>query len=58
MTILFGIIFCHVSLLWLGRRFNRLNAFANSLILSITIVLVLWVVYGLFTMEKPEGTEF
>lgn len=57
MIILMGIIFLHLLVILSARTFKKKGILENAVVVILTLLLVAWVAFGMYTMEVPEIKE-
>ncbi len=57
MVILMGIILLHLLVILSARTLKEKGLLENAVIVILTLLLVAWVAFGMYTMEMPEIKE-
>lgn len=57
MIILMGMIAFHLLTIFSARYFKKLSAGAISVIIILSVCITAWILFGMYTMEKPDTTD-
>ncbi len=57
MKILLGLILLHLTALFSARKFEEIDLIAVLFIFFLSLLMTGWILFGMYTMEKPDTTE-
>lgn len=57
MSILLGIIILHIGAIFSARKFKKIDIGAAFLLALLSLMITVWILYGMFTMEQPDTTD-